>query len=255
MQVPSSNNTRIKNMEGVHLFHFGLSSCSQRVRFALEEKEVNWIGHIINLNAMENVAAEYQQIHPKGYVPALVNNGRLITESTDILSYINDTFPDPALMPDDPQGRERVNVWMEIVNRNQMCLKTLTYELLFKAHGHFSKKEDVEHYLRHQQNQELVHFMKDFTAGFSEKRIAQALTDANGFLDDVDKALSTSSYLAGDNFSLADIAAIVNVHRYKLLNIDIEPYSYIGQWYKRVADRKSFQRAISAYETPNRAAK
>ena len=251
MQVSGSGNSIVDSMEGVHLFHFGLSSCSQRVRFALEEKEVNWVGHTINLNAMENVSAQYQQIHPKGYVPALVHNGRLITESTDILSYIDDMFPGAALLPDDTQGRELVGVWMDIINRNQMCLKTLTYELLVKPHGHFSKKEDVEYYLRHQRNPELVQFMKDFSAGFSKECIAKAMSEAYAFLGEVNNAISTRPYIVGEHFSLTDIAAIANVHRYRLLDLDMEPYNFIGQWYQRVADRKAFQLAITEYESPN----
>ena len=53
-------------MQGLHLFHFTLSNCSQRVRLGLEEKGLVWTSHHLNLAANEHVTSDYQRINPKG---------------------------------------------------------------------------------------------------------------------------------------------------------------------------------------------
>lgn len=247
MPVSDTNNTQIGHLKGVHLFHFGLSSCSQRVRLALEEKHVDWISHIIDLQAMENTSLEYQQIHPKGYVPAMIHDGRLITESTDIISYIDQSFSGPSLLPEDPETIKLVSSWLDIINHNQIYLKTLTYELLFKKLGHFSKKEDIDYYLSHQNNQQLVQFVSDFVTGFSKERIGKATNEANDLLKILEETLSTKPYIAGAYFSLADIAAVVNVHRFILIDWDISSYGSVKRWYEKITNRESFHRAITAY--------
>lgn len=248
MPISEPQVDQVRKMKGVHLFHFGLSSCSQRVRFALEEKGVAWEGHTVDLHKMENVSREYQQIHPKGYVPALVHDGRLVTESVDIIRYIDEHFAGPSLMPESTKGIELLNHWVERADRNQWCLKTLTYELLFKKLGHFSKDEEVQYYIEHQSNPELVQFIKEFTAGFPEERIHGCLDEVESFLAELNGLLSENRYVAGDLFSIADIAVVVNVHRYKLLQISLEPYEAIRNWYERIESRPGFQKAITAFE-------
>lgn len=248
MPILESQNESVRNMAGVHLYHFGLSSCSQRVRLALEEKGVTWLGHMIDLHKLENVSPEYQQIHPKGYVPALVHDGQLVTESLDIIRYIDENFAGPVLLPESAENTKVLDHWMTLTNENQWSLKTLTYELLFKKLGHFSDEKEVQYYITHQQNPELVQFIKDFTAGFPQERIQGCQEEVDFFLTELDLALSSSPFVAGDQFSLADIAVVVNVHRYQLLQINLKHFSAINRWYQKMEARPSFQKAIREYE-------
>ncbi|MDG2115450.1 MAG: glutathione S-transferase family protein [Porticoccaceae bacterium] len=244
MPIEQTSNPDIPKMQGVHLYHASMSSCSQRVRFALVEKAVAWESHLIDLNLMENVSDWYQRIHPRGYVPALVHDGTLVTESTDIIAYIDQTFPGDALEPVGESERSTMQKWVDYAGDNQWCLKTLTYHLIFRAQGHFSKKKDVEYYLSHQKNPQLVQFMKDFVAGFSSERLDDNMCQAYDFLADVNDALSGSEYLAGEVFSLADIASIVNVHRYRMCRLDLGQFPALLRWYALVESRPGFKKAI-----------
>ena len=69
MGLYASSHPGVPAMKGLHLFHFVVSNCSQRVRFALEEKGLAWQSHHLNLPANEHVSEEYQSLNPKG-VPA-----------------------------------------------------------------------------------------------------------------------------------------------------------------------------------------
>ncbi|RZJ39514.1 MAG: glutathione S-transferase family protein, partial [Brevundimonas sp.] len=57
-------------MSGLHLFHSGPSSCSQRVRLALAEKELAWVSHLVDLGVGEQLRPGYLAINPYGLVPA-----------------------------------------------------------------------------------------------------------------------------------------------------------------------------------------
>jgi glutathione S-transferase len=214
----------------------------------LEEKGLEWESHPIDLILMENATPEYQAIHPKGYVPALVHDGQLIIESADIISYIDEVFPGPALHPDKAAEKQKMHKWIDLANSNQWCLKHLTYELIFKKRGHFSKQEEVDYYLTHQKNPELLQFAKDFVAGFSKQRVDSNIQQAHDFMTAVNDGLTGVDYLAGNQFSLADIAVIVNVHRYQMCQLDVQQYPELMRWYKTIAARPGFQQAVIAWQ-------
>ncbi len=63
MAITETSNQSITSLKGVHLYHFGMSSCSQRVRFALEEKGVGWERHpAIFLRTPTSLAAHNQSL-------------------------------------------------------------------------------------------------------------------------------------------------------------------------------------------------
>ena len=66
----------------------------------------------LNLRAGDQQDPEYLRLNPKSYVPTLVNGEDVVTESNVICAYLDEVFPDPALMPADPMGRARVRYWM-----------------------------------------------------------------------------------------------------------------------------------------------
>ena len=78
-------NKSVLEFKGLHLYHADRSNCAARVRLLLEEKDLPWVSHHIDLGKKENISEEYFGINPKGVVPALVHDGTVITESNDIL--------------------------------------------------------------------------------------------------------------------------------------------------------------------------
>jgi glutathione S-transferase len=105
MGLFESANPEVRTLRGLHLYHFAVSNCSQRVRMALEEKGLDWTSHHVNLPANEHATDWYQSIHPNGVVPTLVHDGQVIIESNDIIQYLEERFPEPPLSPADPQER------------------------------------------------------------------------------------------------------------------------------------------------------
>ena len=100
-------NTSVLEFKGLHLYHTNRSNCSARVRLLLEEKELPWTSHHVDLGNKENITEEYFGINPKGVVPALVDDGTVVTESNDILLYLEDKFPDPGSGTSPPTAKPR----------------------------------------------------------------------------------------------------------------------------------------------------
>jgi glutathione S-transferase len=83
----------------LELYHNINSVCAQKVRIALYEKDQSVEEHLLTLQGDQNDPA-YMRLNPNGVVPTLVHDGNVITESSLILYYIDEAFPDPPLMPD-----------------------------------------------------------------------------------------------------------------------------------------------------------
>jgi glutathione S-transferase len=90
----------------LELYHNINSVCAQKIRIALKEKGLEAKDHIMTLRGVQYEPA-YLRLNPNGVVPTLVHEGEPITESSLILYYIDDAFPEPPLMPKSPRWRHR----------------------------------------------------------------------------------------------------------------------------------------------------
>jgi maleylacetoacetate isomerase len=92
------------------LYTFFRSSASYRVRIALNLKGLTYEQVPIHLRrgGGEQFAASYKTINPQALVPALEDNGRILTQSLAIIEYLEERFPKPALLPADPSDRALV---------------------------------------------------------------------------------------------------------------------------------------------------
>jgi glutathione S-transferase len=98
------------------LYDFGNSVCCQKVRITLTEKNLSWEAIRVDLFKSEQYDPKYLKLNPKGVVPTLVHDGVPIIESTLICEYLDETFPDPPLMPSDAAGRARMRLWSKFVD-------------------------------------------------------------------------------------------------------------------------------------------
>ena len=98
------------------LYDFGNSVCCQKVRITLVEKGLTWEARRVDLFKTEQYDPDYLKLNPKGVVPTLVHDGTPIIESTLICEYIDETFPEPPLIPKDPAERARMRLWSKFVD-------------------------------------------------------------------------------------------------------------------------------------------
>ncbi len=90
------------------LYDFFRSSAAYRVRIALNLKGLEAERAFVHLRRGEQFEAAYLGLNPQGVVPTLVDGEVVIGQSLAILEYLEETRPEPPLLPADPVGRARV---------------------------------------------------------------------------------------------------------------------------------------------------
>ena len=224
------------------LYHSTESTCAQKVRIVMAEKQLAWNEIQLNLRKGDQFSPEYLKLNPKAVVPTLIHDDRVIRESTVIVEYLEDVVPNPSLRPDDPYDRSRMRLLVKafddevhpaigilsyaIFLRHQMNELKSTAEL----EQHFQKVADPMRRERQQKTHEL---------GLESPSAKIAIMNFNKVVDQLDRALDRTPWLAGENFSLADASAAPYMVRAAALNLSTlwENRSNIVKWLKRAVAR------------------
>jgi glutathione S-transferase len=86
----------------LELYHTVNSVCAQKIRIQLEEKELPWVSRLMTLRG-DQFEPSYLKLNPNAVVPTLVHDGFPVIESSVILYYLEECFPEPSLMPASPR--------------------------------------------------------------------------------------------------------------------------------------------------------
>lgn len=97
------------------LYGYWRSSAAYRLRIALNLKGVGYDQVSVNLKEGEQNGEAWLAKQPQGLVPVLEHGGRQFLQSPAILEWIEETWPDPALLPADAAGRCKVRGWASVI--------------------------------------------------------------------------------------------------------------------------------------------
>jgi maleylacetoacetate isomerase len=93
----------------IKMYGFWRSAAAFRIRIALNLKGLAYQETMIDLDAGDQYRPDYKAINPQSAVPSLfIDDAPPLTQSLAILEYLEETHPEPALLPRDPRGRARV---------------------------------------------------------------------------------------------------------------------------------------------------
>lgn len=92
----------------MQLYNYFRSSASYRVRIALALKGLPYDYMPVHLQKNEQLGESYQAVSASRLVPLLRDGDRALTQSLAIMEYLDETHPEPPLLPRDPAGRARV---------------------------------------------------------------------------------------------------------------------------------------------------
>jgi len=99
----------------LELYHSINSVCAQKVRIALAEKGLPYKEHLMKLGG-DQFDPVYMKLNPNAVVPTLIHDGQPIIESSVILYYLDEAFPEKPLMPASPLSRARVRLFNKLVD-------------------------------------------------------------------------------------------------------------------------------------------
>ena len=235
----------------LELYDNGNSVCAQKVRVALAEKGLEWKRHAMTLRG-DQFDPAYMKLNPNGVIPTLVHEGRVVTESSVILYYLDEAFPAPPLMPTDLHQRAQVRMFNKLIDEyvHNACV-ILTFATAFRPWFAGLSGDDIERRLARSPLKKRTEYKRDVALNGLDSKYAQEALEAYGKLLDRIEAAG-GGWLAGADFSVADIAVVPYVLRLDLLRLsrlwDGRPG--VAAWYKRALARPSVKREILDRMTP-----
>ncbi|SIT82437.1 FtsZ-binding protein FzlA [Pontibaca methylaminivorans] len=205
------------------LFHVPLSPFCRKVRLCLAEKKIEV--ELVEEHYWEQ-DPDFLRRNPAGKVPVLKFDGLMMAESTAICEYIDETRPDPPLIPREPKARyemRRLVGWFDDKFHNEVTSKLL-YERV-------NKKVTGE--------------------GYPDSRNVKAGARAIKYhLDYMAWLLDHRRWLAGDTMTLADFAAAAHLSSLDYISdVDWDRSATVKDWYAKIKSRPAF-RSILADQIP-----
>lgn len=198
----------------IQLHEFPLSPYSRKVKMVLHEKNVPFESILVDLFKGEQKAESHLKLNPFGRVPVLVDGGTVIFESTVISEYLEEKFPTPALLPQDPSRRAKARMMDKVFDNYFMgALGPIFTEKFIKLPGQAN-----------------------------ETVIQENLSKAEGVLRVLEGELEGKDYLAGE-FSLGDIGFAVQLPRAEsMFGVKLDGFPRVQAWLKRVTARPAYQK-------------
>ncbi len=233
----------------LELYHAEPVANSMKVLICLKEKKLSYVSHYVNLLLFEQHEPEFVAINPNGQVPVLVHDDNVITESTVINEYLDDVFPEIPLRPADPVCRARMRIWNKFVDE-YFCpaLSMIGWHLMVRKVVQGLDRDQLDKLLAKIPLQE----QRDKWAtvagdSFTEEQLADSRRKLRVSIDRAEAILGESSWLAGAEYSLADlnsysmIAGVDRLHP-EIFNKDNAPQTW--DWLQRMQDRPAVQEAM-----------
>jgi glutathione S-transferase len=237
---------------GLHLFHFKGSACSQKVRIFLNLKGIDWTSHHINLAKGDHITPWYMGINPRGLVPALVHDGKVIIESNDILEYLEATFPEPVLIPAD--RKEEMHRLLREEDDLHLDIRALSMRfvvpafLVKKPESEIRKYEGLGsgsvHGAVDPDKAREAEFWREMIRnnGISDERASLAFERFRRALEQFEDRLEGQDFLLGDQLTLLDIAWYIYVRRLSEASYPLHRlHPRIGEWFDALDAREDFR--------------
>ena len=198
------------------LYHLWLSSFSRKVRIALAEKKLEFT---LEVEQVWERRREFLAMNPAGQVPVLVEeDGTAIADSDAICEYLDETYPEPPLIGETPLQRaevRRLAAWFDTKFQREVSAN-LVGEKVLKKFLNLGEPDS--------------------------NTIRAGLANVHYHLDYIGYLMERRDWLAGDRFSLADIAAAAHLSAVDYLgDVPWKEHRPAKDWYARVKSRPSFR--------------
>ncbi|PRQ27291.1 putative glutathione transferase [Rosa chinensis] len=201
-----------------------ISTAVSRVLACLHEKEVPYQLIPVNMAKGEHKKPEYLKIQPFGQVPAFEDEGFALFESRSICRYICEKYAkqgNKGLYGENPLAKASIDQWLEAESHSfSPPSSVLVFQLAFAPRMKLKQDQGAI-----RQNEEKL------------KKV----------LDVYEETLRESRFLAGDDFTLADLSHLPNTH-YLVNSSDMGELfterDNVGRWWSEISSRESWQKVV-----------
>lgn len=196
------------------LYEIALSPFVQKIKIALREKDIDFENR---LAFSPEHREEFERVCQRQEVPALVDGDAAIFDSTVILDYIEERWPEPSLMPKSPEERAEVRMLEELCDTQLEALNFCLSEMVaFPPNNDDAASTVVE----------------------------RGQLELRAIFDYLEKKLGTADYFGGDCFSRADISILPHLNTAKVMKNGPNSKN-LTAWLERVNNRASVLATIA----------
>jgi len=204
------------------LFEHPLSSYAQKVKIALREKGLAFDRSLPEDFGTGRRDTAFAAANPRSEVPVLLpDDAPAVFDSTVILEYIEERWPEPPLLPSDPSARAVARMTEEICDTQYEAVNWGFGEILW-----FSRAEG-----------ELAQRLKE-----------AAVRDTAAIQDWLTKRLGEAEWFGGTRFGLADAAAAPMVNRSVYYGLGPAGGSALARWHERLRSRPSVEKTFAEFD-------
>lgn len=203
--------------EALILHGYWRSGAAYRLRIALALKGIDYRLVTHDLRRGEQKAASYLALAPQGLVPALETPDGALTQSIAIMEYLEERFPDPQLLPQEPEDRAAVRAMVALVACDIHPLGNL--RVLERLRDQFGADED-------QIRAWVGHWISTGLAAL-----------------EVQVARHGQGYCFGDRPTMADCALVPQLYSATRYGVDLAPYPHLLAVQERAQTHPAFAKA------------
>ncbi|MXP41131.1 glutathione S-transferase family protein [Altererythrobacter soli] len=234
----------------VEVYTWEPNANSGKPLFCLKEKQVPFTHHYVDMGSYEQFSPEFLDINPDGTIPAVVHGRLVMTESTPAMEYIDDAYGGPPLRPADPYLRWRMRQVMRYMD-NVVAPSLAMIASNRLAAPRFIGRDPEE--LKRELNKiplperraswEKLMFNTTPPAELEEsaRRVSQAIAHFEALLAEL-------PWLAGERFSLADIAVFATFYGLPISyprEVHEARTPHLIDWLRRCHSRPALQEAFA----------
>jgi maleylacetoacetate isomerase len=198
------------------LYTFFRSSTSYRLRIALTYKGLDYVPHYISLPKMQHRDPAYREKNPQGLVPLLVDRDHSFIQSMAIIEYLDETYPEPPLMPRDSLGKSYVRAVSQIIGCEIHPLNNV--RVLKRIASQFGADEAA-------------------TKVWYQHWIAEGLS---GLEDYLNRSGLAGDYCYGDSVTMADICLVPQIFNAQRFGCPLDAYPTINRIFDRCMTLAAF---------------
>jgi glutathione S-transferase len=210
------------------LWDHPVSSYAQKIRIALREKNIPFKFQSPKGAGSGNAAAidpKFSERNHRIEVPTLVDGDLNIFDSTIILEYIEDNYPNVPLRPVDQTERTRVRMIEDVCDTQYEAINWGMGEVETFKRAEGEKAAKMKKNAKH----ETKHETKQLHAWLTEK-------------------LGDAKWFGGERFGWADVCVWPIVNRSTSYNLEPEPGTPLRKWYERAKERESVKSVFEEFE-------
>lgn len=234
------------------LYHGPTSVCSQKVRLAMAEIDLDYEGVLLDLQKGDQFAPDYLQLNPDAVVPTLIDGDLKVLESSLIIEYLDKSYNEARLMPDETGLEVRTRHWLLRCLTVHAAVNTLSFSTFMRDKVLATKTPaEIEASITRMLDPVARAKRRDlYEFGVASYHVTQALSHLKRTFDDMSTDIADGVWVAGPEFGLADIGLapyIDRIERIGFAGLWNDRTPAVGRWLSAIRGRPSYGPAIEAF--------